>query len=54
VKGARERVTAAEKSRFYFIGIDSVYKLHERELHDTLALEQSKNDVAKVSSAEEE
>lgn len=54
MKGVRERVTSPDKNRFYFIGIDSQYKLHERELNDTLALEQSKNDVAKVNSAEDE
>jgi hypothetical protein len=36
------------------VTVDSKYKIHERELNDTLALEASKTEIAKQFSKEED
>lgn len=44
-----------EKKNFFKIGIDlDKYKIPERELHDTLLLERSRDEVAKIFTTEEE
>ena len=47
VKEVKPRVSVPDKTRFYWIEIEGDYKVHERELNDTLGLKLSKEGLAK-------
>lgn len=53
VKDPKQRVTVSGKPRFYYIGVDSAFKIHESELNDTLALLNSKDELVRKFTKDE-
>ena len=54
VEGSAEALYKEGKHKFYWIKIDCPFKLHERELHDTLGLTFGKEGVVKHHTKEED